>query len=334
MKDNLPLISIIIPIYNVQLYLKRCVDSILSQTYRNLEIFLVDDGSPDDCGRMCDEYAKVDSRIKVIHKKNGGLSDARNVAIDIASGDYILCVDSDDYVHHTMVETLYLSLKEYKCDISVASHLDVTDQYKLDLSSKKENQIEVFDTQSGLETMLYQRGITTSAWGKLYKAELFTDVRYPKGKLCEDLDTTYKLFAKSKKIVLNSAKLYFYLQRNNSIIKSSFKPARMDALNFAEDQLVFIETRFPAIKKAACNRLFMEAIFIMLTMQKATIAEYSTSWRKCVSIIKKYRKTVLCDTKSRAIYRLYAALSLISPKLIYTVNGLKNHIKLIIGRMA
>jgi len=334
MKDNLPLISIVVPIYNVEDYLGRCVNSIISQTYKNLEILLVDDGSPDGCGRICDEYMRIDSRVKVIHKNNGGLSDARNVAIDIASGDYILCVDSDDYVHHAMVETLYLSLKKYKCDISIASHLDVTDQYKSDLSSKKENQTKVFNTQSGLETMLYQKGITTSAWGKLYKAELFTDVRYPKGKLCEDLDTTYRLFAKSKKIVLNSAKLYFYLQRNNSIIKSSFKPARMDALKFAEDQLVFIETRFPAIRKAACNRLFMEAIFIILTMQKAAIAEHSTSWRKCVDIIKKYQKTVLCDTKSRTIYRLYAALSLISPKLIYTVNRLKNYIKLIIGRIA
>ena len=332
MKDKLPLISVIVPVYNVQPYLARCVDSILSQTYKNLEIFLVDDGSPDDCGRMCDEYKKADSRVKVIHKDNGGLSDARNVAIDVASGDYILCVDSDDYIHHTMIEVLYLSLKKHGCDISIASHLNVTDQGKPDLSSKKENKTKVFDVQSGLEAMLYQKDITTSAWGKLYKAELFTNIRYPKGKLCEDLDTTYRLFAKSKKIVLNSVKLYFYLQRDNSIINSSFKPARMDALKFAEDQLTFVEREFPAIKKSAHNRLFMEAVFIMLTMQKTAVGSHDVNWTRCVNAIKKHRKIVLCDTKSRVLYRAYAILSFISPKLIYVINKTKSRMKLIARR--
>lgn len=322
MKDKLPLISVIVPVYNVQPYLARCVDSILSQTYRNLEIFLVDDGSPDDCGHMCDEYKKADSRVKVIHKKNGGLSDARNVAIDIASGDYVLCVDSDDYIHHAMIEVLYLSLKKHGCDISIASYLNVADQYEPDLSSKKENRTKVFDVQSGLEAMLYQKDITTSAWGKLYKAELFTNIRYPKGKLCEDLDTTYKLFAKSKKIVLNSAKLYFYLQRDNSIINSSFKPARMDALKFAEDQLTFVEREFPAIKKAACNRFFMEAVFIGIQILFSSV--YKKEYKRCKAIIKRYRIDVARDGESPLAYRLIAVAAIINVDIALMVVRLRS----------
>ena len=325
-----PLVSVIVPIYNVEAYLRRCVDSILNQTYINLEIFLVDDGATDGCPLICDEYAAKDSRIKVIHKKNGGLSDARNVAIDVMTGEYVLFIDSDDYVHHAIVEVLYRSLQEHKSDISIASHGDIFNEDVLDLSSKQDNTVTTFSAKDGLETMLYQRDITTSAWGKLYKAELFSDgIRYPKGKLCEDLDTTYKLFAKSDKIVLNSAKLYYYLQRDDSIIKSSFKPGRADALKFAEDQLDFVRARFPDIEKAACNRLFMEAIFIMLTMSKKDQVSYRKVWHECVDTLRAQGKVVLFDTKSPKIYSTYALLSLISPSLIYVVAGLKKRIKIV-----
>ncbi len=335
MKNDQQLISIIVPIYNVKPYLRRCVDSILNQTYKNLEIFLVDDGATDGCGLICDEYAAKDERIKVIHKENGGLSDARNVAIDVATGDFILCVDSDDYVHHTLVETLHDSLKEFGADISVIGRKDVYDGDEIDLVTRHSNETTVFGVEDGLEAMLYQQDMTTSAWGKLYKAELFADgIRYPKGKLCEDLDTTYKLFAKSSKIVSNSAQLYYYLQRDDSIIKSAFKLGRADALKFAEDQLFFIRKKFPNIEKAACNRLFMEAVFIMLTMSKEDRANYHGVWNECADTLKTCRRIVLLDTKSPKMYRIYALFSIISPRMIYGIDSMKKRIKTIRRCMA
>lgn len=297
------LISVVVPVYKVEDYLKKCVDSIINQTYTNLEIFLVDDGSPDNCGKICDEYQEKDKRIKVIHKENGGLSDARNSAIDQAKGELITFIDSDDYIENDYIELLYNNLKNNDCDISTCSYQCFYDKVELDKTDEK---ITVFTSEEALENMFYQKQTTTSAWGKLYKIKLFNEVRYPKGKICEDLDTTYKLFAKSKKIVISSLKKYYYLQRTNSIINSKFSTKRMDAIDFAKKTVKFIKQKYPKILQSAYNRLFMEAVFIIIQIPKT---EYKKEQNELKKIIKKYRKEVLKDKKSKKGYKVIALAS-------------------------
>ena len=199
MNDN-PLISVIIPIYNVEQYLKRCVESLRHQTYSNLEIILVDDGSPDSCGKICDDYQKADNRIKVIHKKNGGLSDARNVGIGMAQGEYITCIDSDDFVSPFFIENLWVAIEKSKCEIATSWFIDYYEGDNIP-ETKKMNikDITVLSKEEFYKKLLYQDGVEVSAWGKLYKASLFQGVKYPVGKLYEDIPTTYLLIEKRLK---------------------------------------------------------------------------------------------------------------------------------------
>lgn len=222
-----PLISVIVPIYNVEKYLDKCVQSILAQTYTNLEIFLVDDGSPDRCAEMCDEYARQDSRIKVIHKPNGGLSDARNVAIDVAAGEWITFVDSDDYISDDYIEVLYdLAVGNGAlCSVVQPSMFSEGDVPK----RNNENGFVVMDKLDAISAMFYQTRLDTSAWGKLYHRSLFsTGIRYPKGYLFEDNPTTFRLLYHSDKVAVSEKQLYYYLLRENSIEGADFTPVKLD----------------------------------------------------------------------------------------------------------
>lgn len=309
------LVSVVVPVYNVEKYLKTCVESITSQTYKNLEIILVNDGSTDTSGDICDKYAKKDSRIIVIHKENGGLSDARNRGIDTAVGEYIIFIDSDDYIHPRAIELLLNDSLYYGADIAVPGMLNVTTNSSIDYSSISIRKSSSLNPTSALEDMLYQKNITASAC-KLYNRKLFNSIRYPKGKLCEDLGTTYKLFSKASKVIVNPTPMYYYLQRHDSIIHSDFKPARMDGLAFAHNQLEFIRKSFPSITIAAQDRLFMEAVFIILAMPFRRDV-FRNEWHQCINILKKYRWIVLFSKKSRWQHRVYAGLSLVSPRFLH-----------------
>lgn len=222
-----PLISVIVPVYKVENYLDKCVKSILSQTYKNLEVWLVDDGSPDSCGKMCDDWKKKDARINVIHKKNGGLSEARNVAIDMATGVWILCIDSDDYIAENCIETLVRLALENDAQCSVIQPLEFEEGTE-PISSNEEG-FEVLDRIEAIRDMFYQTKLETSAWGKLYHRSLFEEgIRYPNGLLFEDNPTTYRLLYKCKKVVVSRKKLYYYQLRANSIEGADFTPAKLD----------------------------------------------------------------------------------------------------------
>lgn len=221
-KDNMhKKISIIIPVYNVEKYLRRCIDSIVNQTYRNIEIILVNDESPDKCGEICDGYAKIDSRIKVIHKENGGLSSARNAALDIISGEYIMFVDSDDWIKEDSLEQLkkyidadydiinfkFSFVKENLKDI-IETHSDIKDSYECELITYIEK--------------LFLGELNFFICNKLYKKNLFDEVRFPKGRNYEDLATIYKLYFKAKKFIVTDYTLYYYwLGNSNSITSNS-----------------------------------------------------------------------------------------------------------------
>ena len=192
-----PLISVIVPCYKVEKYLPSCIESILRQTYGHIEVIIVDDGSPDKCGLICDDYAERDSRIRVIHKNNGGLSDARNVGIDQARGEWITYIDGDDYVSDSYVETLYTLAKDYGCDCSVCCFRSFKEGGKNVISQTSPHK-EMFSPMEALKQMFYQKAFDHNAHSKLYHRRLFeSGIRYPLGMVFEDLATTYKLLIQS-----------------------------------------------------------------------------------------------------------------------------------------
>ena len=227
------MVSVIVPIYKVEAYLKKCIKSIQNQTYSNLEIILVDDGSPDGCGAICDRYAKEDTRIRVIHKENGGLSDARNKGLDIATGEYILFVDSDDYIHPQMVEILLQHLEVVDADMAVCGFKTVEENEEVifdcfdiceTAGREKKTEVvgidagEVFEGQAVMNNLQYKNLLTVVAWNKLYKAELFAELRYPKGRVQEDEFLVHHILHLCRRTVYIPTELYYYLQRTSSIM--------------------------------------------------------------------------------------------------------------------
>ena len=239
------LISIVVPIYNVEKYLKKCVYSLINQTYKNIEILLIDDGSTDTCPSICDEIEKEDTRVRVIHQKNMGLSGARNTGIKKAIGHYIMFVDSDDSVELECVETLYNLILKEGTSISVCGRY-----YEFEDGSKKCKYSEIFnkkyDFESAIEEMNIFYYFDMSAWGKLYKKELFNNIEFPVGKLSEDYFVMYKLFKMAGTISYTSKPLYNYLQRQNSISKS--KKINFDFIEAAKCQMVDLENYSERLK--------------------------------------------------------------------------------------
>lgn len=311
-------ISVVVPIYNVEKYLERCIDSIINQTYKNIEIILIDDGSPDSCPRICDYYASIDARVKVIHKINGGLSDARNAGIDIATGTYISFIDSDDYVSNDYIEYLHRAIANNNSSIATCKYEEFNES-SLPFINDNDTKIVNYSPEQALQNMYYQKEFTHSSWGKLYDIDLFKNIRYPKGKICEDLGTTYRLIAISKKVTVCSSKKYYYYKRTGSIMNSTFSVNRMDGIEFAICQLEFTKNNYPKIKKAAIYRLFFEAIHIYLLPELHT-NKFKLEMETILNIINKTKPSVSLDRNAPKNYRLYAISALINAKLIIFLN--------------
>lgn len=236
----MPKISIIIPVYCVEKYIHRCIDSILAQTFTDFELILVDDGSPDNCGKICDEYAEKDDRIHVIHKENGGLSGARNAGIDWSfehsNSEWITFIDSDDWIHPKYLEAMYIAVNETGCDISICAYEET--EGKIPAVDNSKLIADVVDTES----FFCEHNVNAViACGKLYKKKLFQETRYPVGKLHEDEFTTYKLLFKYVTLAYINQPLYFYFQNADSITNSEWNPKRLDALEAYNEQLAFFE---------------------------------------------------------------------------------------------
>lgn len=289
------LISVVIPVYKVEGYLERCVMSVINQTYKNLEIILVDDGSPDKCGKLCDEFALKDSRIKVIHKENGGLSDARNAGIDIAKGKYITFIDSDDYVKETYAEYLYSLVKEFKTRMAIALHEAVYETGRV-LKWDTGERISM-DAEKCMERILYHDVLDISAWGKLYELSLFENVRYPKGKLFEDAGTTYKLIIQCDKIACGFESQYYYMIRKGSIVTGSFNKSKLDMLEMTDQMAETLREKYPALEDAILRRQ-VYARFTTLRQLVESDVRYRDKEKELIRYIKKNASSVLSNEKA------------------------------------
>ena len=258
-----PLISLVIPIYNVEKYLDKCMDSVLAQTYDNFEVILVDDGSTDNSGKMCDEYAKRDSRVTVYHKPNGGLSDARNFGVEHCNADLVSFVDSDDYVTEDYLEYLWYLMDKYSADLSVGQFIRVSEK-QTDIKLRYEGDADFcLDTEDALKRLCIGNGISTVACGKLYKKGYVINNKFPFGKYYEDIATTYKLVGNSKIVAVGNEKIYYYLQRDMSILHSTINDKHMFGLIAAEEMCNYISNRFPnliAISHVRCCTTALDII--------------------------------------------------------------------------
>lgn len=242
------LVSVIVPVYNVENYLHRCINSIRVQNYENMEIILVDDGSKDSSGKICDEYAEMDSRIIVLHKENGGLSEARNVALDICKGKWISFIDSDDYVAENHIKSLYEACIQNDADMGVCGRYDIYQDRKQELFNISSN--FVWNKKNAIENLLLGKGLHVGAWGKLYKRDVFADVRYPVGEVSEDVAVIMRILNQTEKIVHTGISTYYYLHRSKSL-SSSFNEKQLSAFHNYQKMYKTILNEYPYLKRQA-----------------------------------------------------------------------------------
>lgn len=256
------LISVIVPIYKVEALLPRCIDSILAQTYKNLEIILVDDGSPDGCGRICDEYARKDPRIRVIHQENAGLAGARNAALEIARGEFFGFVDSDDRIAPDMYETLLRSMEQEDADIAICGRYMEMESGELipmfDFPKQK-----VFDNHEAIRRFLLSEGLDAAAWDKLYRRSLWGDARYPLRYVSEDVPVTSRLLAKANRVVHCGKPLYYYLQRAGSLSHAAFNDKSAGIYYFYKEVGLEMGERFPDLKEEGLY-YYYKALLVLL----------------------------------------------------------------------
>ena len=241
-----PLISVIVPVYKVEPYLDKCISSIVNQTYRNLEIILVDDGSPDNCPAMCDAWAEKDSRIRVIHKPNGGLSDARNAGMAATTGELMAFVDSDDWVDAHYIEYLHHALHQTNADISACDLREAYDESAVAASAEQMPQVEISTPEEAIEDILHNRRFRAVAWNKLYTRQIMTGEKFETGRLHEDEFFSYRLYDKATQLAYIDLPLYNYRQRAGSIM-TSFSVRHLDALDAYLERIALLEEKYPRL---------------------------------------------------------------------------------------
>ena len=294
--ETRPLISVIVPIYKVEDLLSRCVDALLTQTYENLEIILVDDGSPDRCGEICEDYARKDSRVVVIHKENGGLSSARNAGIDIARGEYLGFVDSDDWVAPETYEWLLGMALEENVKLVCAGRWDYsswTGEKTLGLCPQKR---EVISGEELAKRIFTWDNVDSAAWDKLYHRSLFREIRYPHGKINEDLPTTYRIALDAGRVGMLDKPVYYYYHRDGSITTASFSPKAFQASAHTAQVLEHISREYPQLVSFARYFHVRQLGYLCQIMEldgKETMTKYQDVYREKRSQLRKLLPFIL-----------------------------------------
>lgn len=273
---QMPLVSVIVPVYKVEKYLPKCVKSILEQTYQNLQIILVDDGSPDRCGSMCDAYAEKDKRVEVIHKENGGLASARNAGLKVVRGEWIAWVDSDDWVEQDMIEYLLKGALEHQAAVAVCGRYEVYPKEKYPHGAKKTT---VFTPEEILYMLLdiKNRDIENYVWDKLWHASLFAGIMFPEGKTFEDFSVTFRLIERANAIVCLPEPKYFYLQRSGSIMKDGSLQNRLNRYEAAKTRYDGMIEKWPQFEEMLVDRCLRMAVDIWNNYYKAAARERKTA---------------------------------------------------------
>ena len=314
------LITIIVPIYNVEKYIDDCIQTIINQTYKNLQIILVDDGATDNCPKICDKYKKQDDRIEVIHKQNGGLSDARNVGIQNAKGKFICFVDSDDFINCDYVEKLYNLITKNDADISVSNFKRVKEFKEEYFKEKEINSRENAYAGKQVVQGIYKRDLyvqSTVTWNKMYKTKLFKEIKFPYGKLHEDEYTTYKLYYDCQKVAMTSEVLYYYRYVPNSIMNKKFNRKRLDGILALEERLKFFQEKKEEKLYNLTLVRYLTTLMIHYTNCKAFLEDSKEIQKEIMDKYKKYYKKVIKLPECRKQDKIKIILFKISPSFYY-----------------
>ncbi len=318
-----PLISVIVPVYNVVGYLDACLESIVSQSYSHLEILVVDDGSTDGSGAECNRWAERDERIRVIHQPNGGLSTARNTALDAMSGECVIMVDSDDVLHPDAAAVLLDALQRHQADIAVGDYVSVGDKEEPRWPATAGNKDEdrSYNQEEALLAIFYQQGLTHSAWGRIYRSALFGGIRYPVGRLYEDLAIIYPLLKKCDKVVKTRQTVYGYRQRGSSIL-GSFSPRRADVLTILETLEHDSEIQQEEdISKAVHSRLLSAYFNILLLSNQDKDGNHKQLQGHCWKGIKRLRQECLFNPEVRMKNKLGILASYLGRSFLCSIIG-------------
>lgn len=306
--DRQPLISIVVPVYNVVNYVGACLDSILNQSYKNLEIILVDDGSTDGSEEVCDVYASNNENIKVIHQDNGGLSVARNTGLDYVTGEFVTFVDSDDLIHREYISTLYKHIEMERADVAAVSSVRIYDGDLVPTTAPRGPVKVFYSGADAVESMLYQKEyIDNSACGKLYKVELFATHRFPEGMLYEDLATVPLVCLDAKNIVASDTPMYFYRVREDSIL-GRFSLRRTHVLDVVDDMVKHMGKN-QSLADAARSRKF-SANMNILWLMTASGTKDDAVMARCWENIKTLRKFIILHPQVRMKNKMGAVVSL------------------------
>lgn len=301
-------ISVIVPVYNVAKYLRDCLESIVNQQFHNIEIILVDDGSKDISGDICDEYAKMDERIKVIHKENGGLSEARNDGLKISTSKYVGFVDSDDRIDLDFYSKLYETIQKEKCDIAVAAIQHFSDDKLLHL--RNINGERVYSREEAMKELLLSQHISNSVCNKLFKKELFDKINFPVGRLYEDEYVTYKVFDQVDRVSMIKNTCYYYRYNDESITHARFSEREFDRIYASLDKIKFCEEKYPELKSYARCYLVYDCISTLSKMKK-----YDKRYDQI--ILNNVRRHLFCylQGENSMVSKIFAIIAAISPQV-------------------
>lgn len=315
-------VSIVVPVYNVEDYLKYCVDSLINQSYKNIEIILVDDGSTDDSGRICDEYAQEDDRVRVLHIENGGLSNARNTGVNVASAEWVIFIDSDDYYDRRTVEYLVQLQKKYAVDLVATSVIEVRDFQSDDfIGSLTDINSLKLDRYTALKEMFYGNIVGTHPGGKLYKKEILMKFPFPKGMIYEDLAVSFEHIGACNEIAVGYINLYKYYRRPGSIVNSSYSDKFLDFYKAIELNREYVERDYPddpEMKKAVNTRYVFKGLHVVHALLGSQMYDQVNKIRK---EYRRYWKDILINSHITRKNKLKYLLLLLSPHLYQKVRA-------------
>lgn len=311
------LVSVIIPVYNVAPFLRQCLDSIINQTYQNIEILLVDDGSTDDSGKICDEYAKNDARIQVIHKKNGGQATARNDAIKVAQGEYVIYIDGDDYIGHTHIQSLIQAAEKYDADFvqcemeKFYNNFNVLKVYPL---NKEMCKTQIYSASDALKEFSYQGKFTPSPVCKLIKKDLMAGLEFPVGVGYEDMAVVYKVIGRAHRIVYISEISYYYRQHNGSTMHTKFSDKKVDRIRIAKLFLNYVKENYPEVVISAYTRYSLAQLQLLMELP------FGKKYRNLRNIafhnLKESRTIVLHDKEAPTRLKVMIGASYLGPVIL------------------
>lgn len=317
MDKHTPLISVVVPVYNVEQYLSRCVESLLAQTYAPLEIILVDDGSPDGCPAICDSYAAQDHRVQALHKENGGLSDARNHGVARASGEYVVFVDSDDYVDTDYVARLWSLCAETGASMASAGVSEETEGGTV-IHQWGAEQAERLPAAKALEEMCYGEHLPVMAWAKIYPRWALLKHPYPKGKIHEDLWTTYLLIEACGGVAVGEkSTAYHYLRHENSILSTNFHAGHYNAVDASQEMVRFMEQNYPECVHAAVARLAKETLSTVIRATRSPMYPEACGYGRAA--LRGYWNVIFRKTKLSHALKAKLLLFRVSPGLFQRV---------------